>query len=168
MADQDCLSKACDGVSLVCVTDQCTDHRQEGNESDVDCGGGTCPGCALGQKCTQDADCASHTCSANQCVAANNCLNQTDVGCGGGNGCPTCALGKKCLTDNDCQSNACDAILLVCVTDQCTDHRLDGNESDLDCGGGTCPTCGAGKRCHTTADCTPPYTCSAGNPHTCL
>jgi hypothetical protein len=35
----------------------------------------------------------------------------------------------------------------------CTDGRLNGSESDIDCGG-TCPRCIDGKRCASGADCT--------------
>jgi hypothetical protein len=61
--DGDCASLACDGVSLTCVSSQCDDRRQDGIETDVDCGGGTCGGCTIGQKCKVSFDCASGVCS---------------------------------------------------------------------------------------------------------
>ncbi len=63
-------------------------------------------------------------------------------------------MGEKCKVDSDCTSNACDAIALVCVTNRCADHVKDGAETDVDCGGGTCPTCATGKSCLINADCT--------------
>ena len=35
----------------------------------------------------------------------------------------------------------------------CTDRVRDGAETDIDCGGGACPTCAAGLACTTPADC---------------
>jgi hypothetical protein len=39
----------------------------------------------------------------------------------------------------------------------CNDKVVDGNETDVDCGGGTCPGCGGGKKCNTFTDCTPAF-----------
>ncbi|HSN97192.1 MAG TPA: hypothetical protein VLS89_02805 [Candidatus Nanopelagicales bacterium] len=49
-------------------TDSCTDALQNGAETDVDCGGGSCPPCDAGQRCDGDADCASGTCTGGTCV----------------------------------------------------------------------------------------------------
>ncbi|MEM6533958.1 MAG: hypothetical protein AAF654_15170 [Myxococcota bacterium] len=40
----------------------CNDGATNGTESDVDCGGGICAGCALGQACNFNSDCLSGTC----------------------------------------------------------------------------------------------------------
>ena len=40
----------------------CTDGQQNGEESDVDCGG-HCPKCAIGQHCDLDSDCGSGVCT---------------------------------------------------------------------------------------------------------
>jgi hypothetical protein len=121
--DSNCLSGACDANTSKCITNQCADHREDGAETDVDCGGNTCP---------------------------------------------ACATGKKCLGDNDCTSAACDANSLTCVTNQCADHRVDGNESDVDCGGFTCPSCAVGKLCNRMSDCQAGHTCSAAVPRKCM
>ena len=157
----DCASNACDANTLTCVATQCSDHLKDGNETDVDCGGGTCPPCAVGQQCKVNSDCTSGDCVANVCHSgtAGSCTDgfmdgtETDVDCGGGT-CPTCSLGKKCVIDADCVSNACDAITFICVANQCADHRKDGNETDVDCGGGTCASCSVGKKCKVNSDCT--------------
>ena len=52
----DCASQACNGETLLCQADHCTDHRHDGDETDTDCGG-TCAGCVLGKKCRQTSDC---------------------------------------------------------------------------------------------------------------
>ncbi|MBN3786745.1 YncE family protein [Burkholderia sp. Ac-20353] len=54
----------------------------------------------------------------------------------------------------------------------CTDQKVDGFETDVDCGGPVCPKCSVGLRCLTNSDCTsnycnttstmggpPPFTC---------
>jgi hypothetical protein len=222
LQDANCISNACDGISLLCMANQCADHRKDGLETDVDCGGGTCAGCALGKGCAANSDCSSATCDfvTGQCVAstcsdqrkdgaetdvdcggtcpvcptgdhcmvdtdcasmacdavsllcvASQCADhrkdglETDVDCGGGI-CPACALGKKCIVDTDCPSNACDAISLICVASQCTDHRQDGLESDVDCGGSVCASCAVGMRCNTNFDCQGGHFCNASS-HVC-
>jgi hypothetical protein len=208
VVDNDCASNACDALTNTCVPSQCADHRRDGNETDVDCGGGTCPACLAGDMCTQSSDCTSNSCLGGTClcqtdsdcatnacdVITNTCVanlcadqhkdgNETDVDCGGGT-CPTCPVGDSCTvssdcasnncfsgtclcqSDADCPSNACDAITNLCVPDQCADHRVDGNETDVDCGGGTCPGCPSGKHCVVNSDCASNL-CKTTTNHTC-
>src|SRR5437899_3121815 len=47
----------------------CMNGVREGSETDVDCGGGICAKCALGQLCLQPADCATNKCTNNRCSA---------------------------------------------------------------------------------------------------
>jgi hypothetical protein len=49
----------------------CFDGAKDGNETDVDCGGGQCPGCALGSACAIATDCATASCSASTCEQAS-------------------------------------------------------------------------------------------------
>jgi hypothetical protein len=42
----------------------CEDKAMNGDETDVDCGGGTCPKCAAGKTCKLDADCRSGSCGS--------------------------------------------------------------------------------------------------------
>ncbi|HVI07670.1 MAG TPA: DNRLRE domain-containing protein [Candidatus Binatia bacterium] len=113
-----CSSNACDFVTSKCVTSTCVDQRKDGNETDVDCGGGTCQACAVGQ---------------------------------------------ACIVDTDCTSNACDANLLTCVSSQCSDHRQDGVETDVDCGGSNaCNRCNVGQKCLQPSDCVAGLVCTAG------
>ncbi len=107
-SDANCTSNACDGITLTCDVNQCSDNRRDGAETDIDCGGGTCP---------------------------------------------ACTLAKNCNVDSDCASNACDADSLTCVANQCADHRQDGSETAVDCGGGTCPGCASGQACNVGSDC---------------
>lgn len=75
---------------------------------------------------------------------------------GSASGCIVCPVGppgSACTVDSDCSTNACDALSSTCVINPCGDHRQDGNESDVDCGGGTCLACASGRRCQFNSDC---------------
>ena len=130
---------------------------KNGNETDVDCGGGTCTKCADTLTCAKAADCVSGVCSAGKCAKAT-CTDkvkngsETDVDCGGSCG-GTCANGKKCVKGADCVGLVCKGGL--CAAASCTDKVKNGNETDVDCGGGTCAKCGAGKACKASTDCAP-------------
>ena len=58
-AKEDCVSGVCSGS--VCIPDSsspiCFNGTQDAPETDKDCGGGTCPGCKLGDSCLVDSDC---------------------------------------------------------------------------------------------------------------
>jgi hypothetical protein len=61
---------------------------KNGTETDVDCGGGTCAGCAATKACTVAADCQSSVCNAGVCLAPtcnDGVQNGTETGldCGG-------------------------------------------------------------------------------------
>jgi hypothetical protein len=136
--------------------------------SDTNCGG-ACPACVIGKPCTIDGDCVTNACDGKTqlCIADHQCANgrqdgnETDLDCGG-QICPQCGVGKACLANIDCASFACDAVTLRCVADACVDGRMDGDESDLDCGGTGvgCSLCGVGKKCHSNFDCVPGHFCS--------
>ncbi|HEY1585426.1 MAG TPA: hypothetical protein VGH63_07025, partial [Polyangia bacterium] len=160
LAGTDCLSHFCNAVSLTCVADQCHDGTKNGSESDTDCGGTCGNTCKVGQTCKLAADCASGTCGANNTCVATQCMDgqkdgaETDKDCGGGT-CPGCALGLGCLDGTrDCSSMFCNQSTKVCVADQCHDGAVDGSESDIDCGGPTCPHCALSQGCKSANDCT--------------
>jgi hypothetical protein len=60
--DADCISNDC--VKSFCVpnpnTSGCFDGTKDYSETDIDCGGGGCPGCGFGGNCSVDSDCAKH------------------------------------------------------------------------------------------------------------
>jgi hypothetical protein len=73
----------------------CGDHVQNGNETDIDCGG-SCPACGMDKGCGKGLDCASDVCGpAGKCVAPS-CTDQvingdeTGIDCGGS--CPACPM----------------------------------------------------------------------------
>lgn len=47
--------------------DTCSDLAWNGCETDIDCGGRSCPACSLGLACLQDSDCLSGICNQGAC-----------------------------------------------------------------------------------------------------
>jgi hypothetical protein len=148
-----CASGVCNGG--FCAAPACSDAVQNGSETAVDCGGGTCPPCATGLTCGVGADCVTGVCTGGVCQAAT-CSDavkngaETAVDCGGG-ACPPCANGLTCANGTDCASGVCTGG--VCQAAACNDGVKNGAETAVDCGGGTCPACPAGKTCGTGSDC---------------
>ncbi len=141
----------------------CTDKSQNGAETDVDCGGPTCPKCASGRWCKAAADCWSGVCNAGVCAfpACNDAVkngSETDVDCGGP-ACAACPDKKGCLGAKDCQSGVCQAG--QCVAPTCADKVKNGAETDVDCGGGSCNACASGWGCTKDTDCASKV-CKAG------
>ena len=46
----------------------CFNHERDVDESDVDCGGSRCPGCAADEACSVDDDCSTSSCVSNVCA----------------------------------------------------------------------------------------------------
>jgi hypothetical protein len=150
-----------------CVAPTCSDGIKNGDETDVDCGGGALSGCSSCEErkaCSDAADCTSGVCTGNVCVAAS-CSDgvknglETDQDCGGP--CTTkCADDKRCLVGGDCASGYCTAGG-VCATPACNDGVKNGLETDQDCGGPCTTKCADDKRCLVGGDCASGY-CTAG------
>jgi hypothetical protein len=146
--------KVCDGKGncVVCASNaDCTSGA---------CQGGACTPLANGQPCQGASQCQSGwcygmpspACQADSCGDGATDGTETDVDCGGGT-CPPCANGQACAAATDCTSGACDATAHTCAANQCSDHIKDGAETDVDCGGGTCPPCATGQMCVADTDC---------------
>ena len=111
----DCASMICDGPTGLCNAPGCGDMLQNGEETDLDCGGSMCIGCATGLMCVAGRDCLSGVCTAGTCRAptcsdgvANG--DETDVDCGGATTCPRCVDGRLCPNGpSDCISPLCTA-----------------------------------------------------------
>ncbi len=139
----------------------CDDHVRNGNETDVDCGGGQCDPCEDGLRCLGHSDCRSRWCGEDgRCAQPEvppTCddgeLNghETDIDCGGPD-CEPCGNGENCLANTDCESGYCDP-LGVCVEPDCGDEVQNGNETDVDCGGADCGPCMVGQGCLVGTDC---------------
>ena len=141
-------------VNKTCAAPSCADKVRNGEESDVDCGGG-CSGCASGLLCTTGADCASKTCTGGLCGGAS-CSDgvkngsETEIDCGGSE-CAKCVNTAACALASDCASGICQSS--VCVSGGCTDGIKNGAETDIDCGGADCAKCADSKACSAASDC---------------
>lgn len=110
----------------------------------------TCVAGAIGCTVWQISDACSSTYAC--------CVPCTPVPCvdGGPPNCSVCPEGPRgapCMRDSDCASNACDAMSRTCASSHCTDHKVDGDETDVDCGGNTCGACPTGEGCNFDTDC---------------
>jgi hypothetical protein len=150
----DCTSELCEDGT--CDPPICRDGVLNGDETDLDCGG-SCPPCADGDMCLDGTDCKSGLCADGTCDS-NSCrdgvLNgdETDIDCGGSK-CEPCDDGEDCLEDSDCASQLCDPEDGTCLAPSCTDGLLNGDETDLDCGGACGATCDPGEDCVVGMDC---------------
>ena len=146
----------------------CSNDRQDGSETDIDCGG-SCGPCGTGMNCTLNSDCISGLCNATDVCQAPSCddniknQDETDIDCGGSR-CEKCDEGDSCEVDRDCESGDCDVSSDTCeaVADSCRNNIQDIGETDVDCGGQRCPSCSPPQRCLTSADCVPSAECVAG------
>lgn len=152
----DCVLGVCTGGICGEAPAGCTNGALDPGESDVDCGGTSCPACGLGERCAAGADCESGSCVGDRCVPmSDECRNdmldpgESDVDCGGPT-CAACALGATCARDGDCASGACEAG--TCI-DACDNGAADPGEADVDCGGAACDPCEDGSSCTTPTDC---------------
>ncbi len=174
----DCDSDICDAVSNTCSQATCSDGVQNGAESGVDCGGPLCPQCPVNPSCNASnsdcnvgSDCTSGVCETNAgCCVAPTCSDgvqnqdETDIDCGGVCG-ATCQVDEGCDDANDCLTQSCDATSGLCVPSACNDGVMNGQETDIDCGGPTCDSCDDGKDCLENSDCDS-LSCPASN--TCV
>jgi hypothetical protein len=100
----ECSTGVC--ASGSCASPTCTDGVKNGNETDVDCGGGSCLGCYLNKRCNLDSDCGSNYCSSGKCTPfCDKC--QFTACCG-----TFCAgyrsVGSYCFSNSSCASCYCD------------------------------------------------------------
>ena len=142
----------------------CADGTQNGDETDVDCGGSCPTGCATGAGCMDDGDCEAGVCGVRLTCLAPSCMdrtlngNETDEDCGGPD-CPPCANTRMCAADADCVSMRC--VAGICESPACEDGLQNGEETDVDCGGSMCRGCPGGSMCVLASDCDSLF-CDAG------
>jgi plastocyanin len=147
----DCPSNVCQANA--CQAASCGDMTQNGDETDVDCGG-SCGPCADGEMCAGDMDCISQVCSGTcqmpSCTDMVPNGGETDVDCGGPV-CVKCGPNQTCNGPTDCVGGSC--MMGMCAP-TCIDMVQNNLETDVDCGGGTCADCIDGKKCLVNGDCT--------------
>jgi hypothetical protein len=163
-SDADCGSDLFCASSGQCTIAACGDGVRNGNELLTDCGGGECPGCAVGSACVQGSDCASEVCGSDARCASPSCddevqnQDETDIDCGGG-ACGPCGDAQRCASDDDCTSEVCGSagcdadIATCCQAPSCSDGITNGNEVVTDCGNAPCPLCPTGHACTLAAQC---------------
>jgi hypothetical protein len=164
----DCETLSCSSTNFLCLMPSCTDDATNGNETDLNCGGNTCDPCLVDDSCLVNLDCKTLSCSETtflclfpSCTDDATNGNETDFNCGGNN-CDPCVVDDSCLINLDCESLSCSSTNFLCLSPSCTDGATNGNETDLNCGGGTCAPCVAGKVCADDADCVS-VNCSVAN-----
>jgi len=85
----------------------CTDAEINGDETDMNCGGGTCPACPIGYDCLVGADCLSGVCENKVCRNENfECVGDRDCDDKGRVICPDGSVKYKpywCGADGMCR-----------------------------------------------------------------
>lgn len=108
----------------------CENARQDGDESDSDCGGPVCAPCVEAASCRRASDCVSAACSDGRCAKAT-CADgvkngsETDGDCGGQD-CPPCSSDERCVIASDCLSGEC--LLATCLS-SCADGLANCDEN---------------------------------------
>ncbi|UQA59082.1 hypothetical protein [Polyangium aurulentum] len=172
----DCSEKQCDAMGAVVSAPKDDDAYNDGNECTVEmcaggmlmqtakaqgeaCAGGVCDGAGKCVGCLSDAECGLNKCIEGKCVP-ETCgnmmkdLTETDVDCGGP-ACAPCADGLLCSVSTHCKSGVCTSVggaPKTCQPATCMDAKINGNETDEDCGG-DCPPCSDNLACVMANDC---------------
>jgi hypothetical protein len=79
------FSQACEPG---CILPNCSDGQQNGNETDIDCGGACGSTCASGEVCVTDFDCLGRSCGLSRLCQEPDCADgiqngdEPDVDCG--------------------------------------------------------------------------------------
>jgi hypothetical protein len=73
-------SDAADAGVLTPTAASCANGMKDGDETDIDCGGATCPACATGHGCSVGGDCVSRVCTAGKCTSDAGCADGTREG----------------------------------------------------------------------------------------
>jgi cysteine-rich repeat protein len=116
------------------VVPECEDERQNGMETDVDCGGGLCDPCGDDSMCEGPNDCTSAVCQDQRCAAAECGDGVTN----GGEPCDTGGNSESC--DEDCSQPACNDGVFNAAAETC-DTGGNSESCDVDC---TEPSCNDG------------------------
>jgi hypothetical protein len=157
--NSDCRSNSCDAKSKICVS--CFDKKLNGDETSVDCGG-NCPRCANKKSCRKNSDCLSQNCFIvpEILIKAQDTLSLFQSLTIGASLVETVGTrtGFNQMFDEsppaiaaDIEQNRLSAKSGICVS--CGNSLLDGEESDIDCGGSRCKKCAIEKKCVSNSDC---------------
>jgi hypothetical protein len=165
----DCTGEVATDVVVETCAPTCSDSIVNGQETDVDCGGGDCLDCADGKACIVGSDCLSGVCdvSVRTCTPAT-CSDgvkngaETDIDCGGDT-CISCANEKECLVNSDCVSAECRDGICSCPEplSDCSGECVDKNSDPMNCEscGNKCPGVNNGIAACSSGSCT--FNCNA-------
>jgi hypothetical protein len=172
----DCIEKQCDDKGMVvdapkddayndgkaCTNEMCAAGvlMQMPVPQGEPCDAGVCDGGGKCVACLSDTECGSNRCREGKCVpmTCTNTMkdgNETDIDCGGPS-CLPCAAGLLCNVSSHCASGVCisvDGAPKTCQAPTCMDTKINGNETDEDCGGADCPACSDNLTCLVSTDC---------------
>lgn len=111
----------------------CDDGIQNGQETDVDCGGPDCEPCEIDDSCVDNSDCTTQVCyqeTCVECVEDDQCA--VEQVCSDDNQCVQCDADSHCDDGNPCTANTCQG-------GSCVDLEL---SDGTNCGG--CHECQSG------------------------
>jgi hypothetical protein len=105
-----------------CVPKECIDGVQNGQETDVDCGGPLCGKCENGEGCALGSDCDSGFCDGETCAACGghgDCPSTHHCDIGSGDCLPKKDDGAVCGAPAQCKSGFCPSQDGVCCAELC-------------------------------------------------
>lgn len=175
LADLTVLTSNVDAAPPFDMVTHCHNGLPDEDESDVDCGG-SCAPCKQFQHCNGASDCASRVCTAGQCLAPtcyDDVQNGSEPATDCGASCPLkCVDNSPCYGAADCMSKVCGVIRsqspnYQCCPNSCGDGLMNGTETDVDCGGNSCPGCLTYGACRSDDDCDDNQ-CAKGSSAVCI
>ena len=135
----DCEPASC-GDGYVQVGEVCDD----GDDDDTD----ECPNSCSAGGCGDGFVQVGEACDDGNASTSDACLNSCQAAtCGDG----AVQVGVEACDDGN--GHDTDACSNSCKPPTCDDGVRNGFESDVDCGGNSCPECGPGDKCATNLDC---------------
>lgn len=162
--------------SVACPT--CNDNVVNGDETDIDCGGPDCMGCADGLSCVVVSDCQSLVCTANTCqvpTCSDGVQNggETGIDCGGPCSSCTAPIGTLCGDGSQCGTGFC--VDGRCCTSPCTGTcescDLPGSRGfcvDIPAGQDPDNECSGQLACDGAGFCRSPLGAGCGSPLACI
>lgn len=175
-ADQNCAGECADDTGQC---DACASGYFDSAGEDPPAG--TCTecaasGCGSGSyqattcSATTDNTCASCAAACSTCdgPGADDCTECAPDyrDCGTGTCVNSlCGTGGDCASAADCESGVCTST--ICQAPTCSDSVLNGDETDVDCGGATCDGCDLDESCSANGDCADGLYCDSDSCANC-
>lgn len=110
---------------------RCDDSIQNGEETDLDCGGSQCMPCVIGQRCLEARDCRSKQCEGERCVGEDpECISDSE--CDDKNPCTLDrCISNACEQSSVPEGTSCDDKSACTVGDQCEEGECKGASAVL-------------------------------------